>query len=80
MPKSQKVGPNARVAQKLPSTKTKLSVHTTGTQCKITQSTGMATQMQLEVFFGGKSHGHPGLVKQTQERRLKNNNDRDQVL
>ena len=27
-------------------------------QCKITQSTGMATQMQREVFFDGKSQGH----------------------
>ena len=28
-------------------------------QCKITQSTGMATQMQLKVLFGRKSHGRP---------------------
>ena len=28
-------------------------------QCKITQSTGMATQMQLKVLFGRKSQGCP---------------------
>ena len=28
-------------------------------QCKITQSKGMATQMQLKVLFGRKSHGCP---------------------
>ena len=28
-------------------------------QCKITQSTGIATQMQLKVLFGRKSHGRP---------------------
>ena len=28
-------------------------------QCKITQSTGMATQMQLKVLFGTNSHGRP---------------------
>ena len=28
-------------------------------QCKITQSIGMATQMQLKVLFGRKSHDHP---------------------
>ena len=28
-------------------------------QCEIIQSTGMATQMQLKVLFGKKSHGRP---------------------
>ena len=28
-------------------------------QCKITQSTGMATQIELKVLFGRKSHGCP---------------------
>ena len=28
-------------------------------QCKIIQLTGMATQMQLKVLFGKKSHGRP---------------------
>ena len=36
------------------------SVRTTAYQCKMTQSTGMATQMELEVF-GAKSRGHPAL-------------------
>ena len=37
-------------------------------QCKMTQSTGIATQMELEVF-GAKSRGHPAL------KREKNNNN-----
>jgi len=28
-------------------------------QCKITESTGMATQLQLKVLFGRKSHDRP---------------------
>ena len=28
-------------------------------QCNLTQSTGMATQMQLKALFGRKSHGRP---------------------
>ena len=36
-------------------------------QCEITQSTGIATQMQHEVF-GGSSHGHPDFLER------KNNN------
>ena len=28
-------------------------------QCEIIQSKGMATQMQLKVLFGKKSHGRP---------------------
>ena len=35
-------------------------------QCKIIQSAGMATQIQLEVIFGGKLHSHPHLAKQRQ--------------
>ena len=30
----------------------------------------MATQMQLEVYFNGKSHSHPGIVKQRQLKSL----------
>ena len=30
-----------------------------GYQCKITQSTGMATQMHLKVIYGRKSQGRP---------------------
>ena len=26
--------------------------------------------MQLEVFFGGRSHGHPGLVKQRHKKNV----------
>ena len=33
-------------------------------QCKITPSTGLATQMQLKVLFGRKSHGCPGFWKE----------------
>ena len=33
-------------------------------QCKITQSTGMGTQMQLKVLFGRKSHGRPDFWKE----------------
>ena len=33
-------------------------------QCKITQSTGMATQMQLKVLFGRKSHGRLDFEKE----------------
>ena len=32
-------------------------------QCKIIQSTGMATQMELEVF-GAKSRGHPDFQRE----------------
>ena len=35
-------------------------------QCKITQSAGMATQMQLEVILAGKLHSYRRLVKQGQ--------------
>ena len=34
--------------------------------CKVTQSTGMATQMQLEVILAGNLHSHRRLVKQKQ--------------
>ena len=33
-------------------------------QCKIIQSTGMATEMQLKVLFGKKSHGRPDFKKE----------------
>ena len=36
-------------------------------QCKIPQSTGMATQVQLDVIWAGKSHSHRHLVKQRQQ-------------
>ena len=35
-------------------------------QCKIIQSTGMATQMELEVF-GAKSRGHPDFQREKQQ-------------
>ena len=35
-------------------------------QCKITQSTGMPTQMKLDIFFAGTLHGQPRLMKQRQ--------------
>ena len=38
---------------------TNLFWRTTSIPMKITQSTGMATQMQLKVLFGRKSHGRP---------------------
>ena len=37
-----------------------------GYQYKITQSTSIATRMQLEVILVGKSHSHRRLVKQRQ--------------
>ena len=36
-------------------------------QCKITQSTGMATQMQLKVLFGRKLHGRQTFKKKKQQ-------------
>ena len=33
-------------------------------QCKITQSTGISTHMQLKVLFGRKSHGRPDFKKE----------------
>ena len=33
-------------------------------QCKIIQSTGMATKLQLKVLFGKKSHGRPDFKKE----------------
>ena len=36
-------------------------------QCKITQSTGMPTQMQLKVLFGRKSHFRPDFSKEKQQ-------------
>ena len=43
---------------------TNLFWRTTGITMKITQSTGMATQMQLKVLFGRKSHGRPDFQKE----------------
>ena len=42
------------------------SIHGQAYQCKVTQSTGMATQMQLEVILAGNLHSHRRLVKQKQ--------------
>ena len=39
-------------------------------QYKITQSTGMATQMQLKDLFGRKSHGLPLREKKQQQSRV----------
>ena len=36
-------------------------------QRKITQSTGMVTQMQLKVLFGRKSYGRPDFWKEKQQ-------------
>ena len=38
-------------------------------QCEITQSTGMATQMQLKVLFGKKSHGRSDFWREKTTRK-----------
>ena len=51
---SRAVGPSARQAY----------------QCKIIQSTGMATEKQLNVLFGKKSHGRPDFKKEKTTTKL----------
>ena len=41
-------------------------------QCKITQSTGMATQMELGIFLAGNRMAQPRLVKQDNRKLCKN--------
>ena len=62
----QKVAENAKSCSKVDDHNLFMPTIPQAYQCKITQSTGMATQMQLKVLFEGKSHGRTFRKKKQQ--------------